>query len=49
MQKVIGHYSKGLSIKKIPLIPPFFHRNDYVTDFKKKAELFHSFLRNNVL
>ena len=29
--------------KKIPLIPPIFHGNEYVTDFKKKAELFNSF------
>ena len=31
------------SNKKIPLIPPLFHENEYVTDFKKKAELFNSF------
>ena len=29
--------------KKIPLIPPLFHGNEYLTDFKKKAELFNSF------
>ena len=29
--------------KKIPLIPPLFHGNEYVTDFKKKSELFNSF------
>ena len=29
--------------KKIPLIPPLLHGNEYVTDFKKKAELFNSF------
>ena len=29
--------------KKIPLTPPLFHGNEYVTDFKKKAELFNSF------
>ena len=29
--------------KKLPLIPPLFHGNEYVTDFKKKAELFNSF------
>ena len=28
--------------KKIPLIPPLLHGNEYVTDFKKKAELFNS-------
>ena len=32
-----------LSNKKIPLIPPLFHVNEYVTDFKKKAKLFDSF------
>ena len=29
--------------EKIPLIPPLFHGNEYVTAFKKKAELFNSF------
>ena len=29
--------------KKTPLTPPLFHGNEYVTDFKKKAELFNSF------
>ena len=32
-----------LNNKKIPLIPHLFQRNEYVTDFKKKAELFNSF------
>ena len=32
-----------LSNKKIPCIPPLFHQGKYVTDFKKKAELFNSF------
>ena len=32
-----------LNIKKIPCIPPLFHQDKYVTDFKKKAELFNSF------
>ena len=32
-----------LNNKKIPLISPLFHGNEYTTDFKKKAELFHSF------
>ena len=30
--------------KKTRLIPHFFHGNEDVTDFKKKAELFNSFL-----
>ena len=28
--------------KNIPLIPPLFHGNKFVTDFKEKAELFNS-------
>ena len=28
--------------QKIPLIPPLFHKNKFVTDFKEKAELFNS-------
>ena len=32
-----------LNNKKIPLIPPLFHGNKYITDFKEKAELFNSF------
>ena len=29
--------------KKIPSIPPIFHKNRFVTNFKEKAELFNSF------
>ena len=32
-----------LSNKKISCIPPLFYQGKYVTDFKKKAELFNSF------
>ena len=32
-----------LNNKKIPLIPPLFHENRFITDFKGKAELFNSF------
>ena len=32
-----------LNNKKIPLIPPLFHENRFLTDFKEKAELFNSF------
>ena len=28
--------------QKIPLIPPLFNENKFVTDFKEKAELFNS-------
>ena len=34
---------KVLNNKKMRLIPPFFHANEYVTVIKKKAELFNSF------
>ena len=32
-----------LNDKKTPIIPPLFYENMFVTDFKKKAELFNSF------
>ena len=35
--------------KKIPLSPPLFHGNDYVTDFNKKVHFLILFLRNIVL
>ena len=33
----------SLNNKKIPLIPPLFLKNRFVTDFKEKVELFNSF------
>ena len=33
----------SLNNRKIPVIPPLFHNNKFVTDFKEKAELFNSF------
>ena len=32
--------------QKISCIPPLFENNEYITDFKKKAELFYSFFGN---
>ena len=32
-----------LNNRKIPVIPPLYHEGDFVTNFKKKAELFNSF------
>ena len=32
-----------LSNKKIPLIPPLFHENRLIIDFKEKSEIFNSF------
>ena len=32
-----------LNNKKMPLIPLLFHNNEYITDFKEKAELFNLF------
>ena len=37
-----------LNNKKIPIIPPLYHKNEFVTDFKKKAELFNSFFATKV-
>ena len=33
-----------LNNKEIPCIPPIFHENKIITDFKGKAELFEHFL-----
>ena len=35
-----------LNDKKIPSIPPLFHENKFITDFKEKAELFNHFFVN---
>ena len=32
-----------LNNKKIPSIPPNYHNNNYITDFKEKAEIFNNF------
>ena len=32
-----------LNKKRVPLIPPLFHENKFVTDILEKAELFNSF------
>ena len=32
-----------LNDKRVPCIPPIFHGNKFVTDFRKKADLFNSF------
>ena len=38
-----------LNNRKIPVIPPLFHNNKFVTDFKEKAELFKSLFRKAML
>ena len=38
-----------LNNSKIPVIPPLFHNNKFITDFKEKAELFISFFRKQCL
>ena len=35
-----------LNGKKVPCIPPIFHDNKYITDFKEKSEIFNSFFAN---
>ena len=32
-----------LNNKKIPRIPPIYHRNNYIIDFKEKAQIFNNF------
>ena len=47
IQKSIKAYWALLKIflnnRKIPVIPPLFYNNKFVTDFKEKARLFNSF------
>ena len=33
-----------LSNKKLPYIPPIYYNDNYITDFKKKAQIFNNFL-----
>ena len=35
-----------LNNKKIPCIPPIYHNNNYITDFKEKAQIFNDFCEN---
>ena len=35
-----------LTGKKVPCIPPIFHDNKFITNFREKAELFNSFFAN---
>ena len=35
-----------LNNKKIPCIPPIYHNNNYITDFKEKAQIFNDFFEN---
>ena len=39
-------FKRFLNNKKIPCIPPLFHENKFITDFKGKAELFNHFFVN---
>ena len=32
-----------LNSRKIPCIPPFFHDNKFIIDFREKSEIFNSF------
>ena len=35
-----------LNNEKIPFIPPLFHENKFITNFKEKAELFNTYFAN---
>ena len=35
-----------LTEKKVPCIPSMFHQDEFMTEFKKKAELFNSVFAN---
>ena len=38
-----------LNDKRIPCIPPLFHDNKFITDFKEKAQIFNCFFFKAVL
>ena len=38
-----GRYWTLLNNKEIPCIPPIYHNNNYITDFKEKDEIFNNF------
>ena len=38
-----------LNNKKIPCIPPIYHNNNYITDFKEKAQIFNDFFAKQCL
>ena len=43
MEKILyGQKKKFLNNKKIPVIPPIFHDNKYITNFKQKAGILNS-------
>ena len=42
------YWSVLMSFHNNKKIPPIFHENRFVTNFKEKAELFNSFLLSNV-
>ena len=35
-----------LNNKKIPCMPPMFHKNEFIINFKEKAELLNTFFTN---
>ena len=36
-----------LTVKKVPCVPPIFHENRFITDFRKTTELHNSFFAND--
>ena len=46
LQNLLVFVKNILDNNKIPLIPPLFYENCFITDFKEKAELFNSFFYN---
>ena len=38
-----SYWSILKTLKKIPYIPPIYHNNSYITDFKEMAQIFNNF------
>ena len=47
--KLSSWYANDNMVKKVPCIPPIFRENKFISDFREKAELFHSLFVNQCL
>ena len=40
---ILVNFENSFKLKKIPCMPPIYHDNNYITDFKEKAQIFNNF------
>ena len=44
---ILVNFENSFKLKKIPCMPPIYHDNNYITDFKEKAQIINYFLLRN--